>query len=175
MTEKWRTYEAVAAYILGLIKSDLGLAAVEGKQKLVGHQSGTEWEVDAKGVSIEGEGFVIIECKRTPTAKQSQETLGALAYRIQDTGAVGGIVVSPEGLQVGAQKVASAENIVHVEIDANSTPENFCARFLNNLFVGMTFSVQLGCRFEAEVRSRCASCGCEFSKNDSEKVCHQCS
>src|SRR5262250_1546186 len=40
--------------------------------------------------------------------------LGGIAYRIRDSGAEGGIVVSPLGLQEGAAKVAKKENIVSV-------------------------------------------------------------
>jgi hypothetical protein len=39
----------------------LGLERVEGKQKLVGNRSGTQWEVEGKGVKLGDEGFVIIE------------------------------------------------------------------------------------------------------------------
>lgn len=44
----------------------------------------TDWEIDAKGVKIGGEGFVIIECRRNTTRKQSQGKVGELAFRIID-------------------------------------------------------------------------------------------
>ena len=40
-SKRWRTYEEVAAAILGRLREDLGLSAVEGKQSVPG-QSGTE-------------------------------------------------------------------------------------------------------------------------------------
>jgi hypothetical protein len=40
-----------------------------------------------------------------------------LAYRIIDTGADGGILVSPLGLQEGAERVAAAENIISVRLN----------------------------------------------------------
>ena len=37
-----------------------------------------------------------------------------MAYRISDTGAEGGIIVSPLGVQEGGKKIAETENIVTV-------------------------------------------------------------
>ena len=57
----------------------------------------------------ENEGFVIIECRRYTKSRQSQEKIGGLAYRILDTGARGGILISPLGMQEGASKIADVE------------------------------------------------------------------
>jgi hypothetical protein len=48
MASNWEKYEEVATYLLGKIKQELKLDSVEGKQKLLGRETGTEWEVDAK-------------------------------------------------------------------------------------------------------------------------------
>jgi hypothetical protein len=74
-----------------------------------GNRSSTKWEIDARGVKPGDEGFVIVECKSHASSKPNQELLGGLAYRIMDTGARGGIIVSPLDLQEGAVKVAAAE------------------------------------------------------------------
>jgi hypothetical protein len=134
--KKWETYEEVAEYLIDRFKSEFKLQAVEGKQHLVGIETGTEWEVDAKGVADDEEGFVIIEARRYTTSKQNQEKVAGLAYRIQDTGAKGGIIVSPLGLQEGAEKVAKANNIVSVKISANSTPEQFSIELFGNFIIG---------------------------------------
>ena len=119
MSEKaWKTYEEVAAEILDRNAEEFGLQRVEGKQHVRGTRSGTKWEIDAKGVKLGDEGFVIVECERHTTAGPNQELLGGLAYRIIDTGASGGIIVSPLDLQEGAVKVAAAEDIIHVQLDA---------------------------------------------------------
>ena len=91
MTQKWQTYEQVAAYLLDKFAADFGLSRVEGKQKVRGQQSGTDWEIDAKGVREDNQGFIIVECRRYTTSKLSQEDFGALAYRIIDTGAEGAL------------------------------------------------------------------------------------
>lgn len=91
----WMRYEEVATYLLNRFAKEFGLKFVEGKQHIQGQRSGTTWEIDAKGIAEGDEGFFLVECRRYITSKQSQEKTGALAYRIIDTGAVGGIIVSP--------------------------------------------------------------------------------
>ncbi|MGA8574488.1 MAG: restriction endonuclease [Candidatus Cybelea sp.] len=131
----WRTYEEVAEYLLNSLAHEFGLERVEGKQKVPGRS--TEWEIDAKGVKLGDEGFVIVEAKRYLEARLDQERIGGLAFRIRDTGASGGIIVSPLGLQEGAQKVANQEGIIQVTLAADSTPREFVLRFLNKIFVGL--------------------------------------
>ena len=107
--KKWLSYEEVATEILGRIKEELGLATVEGKQSASG-SSGTDWELDAKGIKDETGAFVVIECRRHTTSRLKQAAVASLAWCIQDTGASGGFIVSPMGLQEGASKVAAAAN-----------------------------------------------------------------
>jgi hypothetical protein len=134
----WETFEEVARYLLNQMADRFGLERVEGKQPVKGLRSGTEWVIDAKGVkSGEYEAFVIIECRRYTNSRQKQEQLAGLAYRILDTQAEGGIIVSPMGLQAGAAKIAKAENITNVLLDENSTRTNYIMQFLNNVFLGI--------------------------------------
>jgi len=139
-TKAWRSYEEVAQHLLDQFAEHFELGYVEGKQLVAGN-SGTEWEIDAKGVSEGGEAFLIIECRRYPKSRLSQESMAALAFRIQDTGAKGGIVVSPLELQSGAKKVAASANIQHVTLDSQSTTSDYMLRFLNQVFVGVSDSV----------------------------------
>ncbi|MFZ1080770.1 MAG: hypothetical protein WAO19_02460 [Candidatus Kryptoniota bacterium] len=149
-SKSWKSYEEVAQYLLDMMADQFGLSKVEGKQGIVGQRSGTTYEIDAKGIAKHGQGFVIIECRRYTTSKQKQENLAALAYRIIDTGAEGGIIVSPLGLQEGGSKIAQSENIVSVRLDENSTTKSYVLQFLNNCFAGFyepdepdTFSADL--------------------------------
>jgi hypothetical protein len=132
----WETYEEVAAYLLNQIADKFGIVKVEGKQLIKGQKSGTEWEIDAKGVGSQGDIFLIIECRRYTSSKQNQEKLGALAYRIHDTGAAGGIIVSSLGLQEGAEKIAKAENIHNVILNPDSTTTNYILKFLKEVYIG---------------------------------------
>jgi hypothetical protein len=80
---------------------------------------------------------VIVECRRRTTSKLAQGSVGELAYRIIDTGASGGILVTSLGLQSGAKKVAGHSNIQHVILDPNSTTTEYVLRFLNRTFIGV--------------------------------------
>jgi len=174
LSTKWETYEQVATYLLDQFADEFGLERVEGKQGVVGKRSGTEWIIDAKGVRHGGEAFVIVECRRYKKKRQDQEKVGGLAYRIIDTGAEGGIVVSHLGLQTGADKIAAAENIISVELDKDSTPAEFSMRFLNKIFVGVQARVGMSASVTAEVLCTCSSCGNRFTVVDNEVVCRQC-
>jgi hypothetical protein len=165
----WKTYEEVSAYLLNMLARDLGLVHVEGKQVLPG-ESGTEWEVDAKGVREGNEAIVLVECRRT-NSRQTQAKVAAFAFSIQDTGAVGGIIVTPVALQTGAKKVAASANILHVQIDLNSTPQEFAVKFLNRLFVGVVSRLTVSDHVEATVIRKCKECGQRFEAQGVERFC----
>jgi hypothetical protein len=133
----WRSYEEVAQHLLDQIAEQFGLGRVEGKQ-IVSGASGACWEIDAKGVVKNDEGFVIIECRRYTKQGVPQEEIGGLAFRIQDTGAVGGIIVSPLPLQSGAKIVAESEGIHEVQLSAESTNTDFVLRFLERTLHGVS-------------------------------------
>ncbi len=175
MAGKWQTYEDVAKYLLNKCAQEFGLSRVEGKQTVPGLRSNTEWEIDAKGISEKGEGFVIIECRRYTTSRQNQEKIGSLAYRILDTGAEGGIIVSPLGLQEGAEKVARAERIVNVQLSPDSTPHEFAMQFLDKIFLGFEERVVVRDEFSVEIIRVCSKCGEKFSVAEDEHVCPKCS
>lgn len=80
---------------------------------------------------------MIVECRRYTTSRLPQESVGGLAYRIIDTGASGGILVTPLNLQSGAKKVAGHSNIQHVILGPNSTTTEYVLRFLNRTFIGV--------------------------------------
>lgn len=139
---KWESYEQVATFLLNQMASEFGLEKFEGKQSIPGKRSGTKYEIDAKGVSEDGEIFFIVECRRYTTSRQNQEKIGGLAYRILDTGAQGGILVSPLGMQEGATKIADAENIHEVLLDENSICTEYVLRFLEKVRVGIRGSIK---------------------------------
>lgn len=141
--KNWEIYEEVACYLLNIISAKFGVTSFEGKQKVAGHLTGTQWEIDAKGVKEGTDIFLIVECRRYTSSKQSQEKVGALAFRIFDTSASGGIIVSPLGLQEGGKKIANATNIHEVILEANSTTKEYFMRYLNNFFVGLSDVVRM--------------------------------
>ena len=145
MSDKdWEKYEAVAADLMKRFREQFGFADVEGKQKVPG-ASGTQWEIDAKGICEDGDGFVIVECKHYgKDYTVNQETVGGLAFRIEDTGAKRGLLVTTVGLQEGAEKVAASADIQTVTLSYDSTPEKYLMEFLNRVFVGVTDHVHVG-------------------------------
>lgn len=151
---KWKSYEQVATYLLDQFASEFELQRVEGKQSVIGKRSGTTWEIDAKGFREGDSGFVIVECRRHTTSKQNQERVGGLAYRIIDTGAEGGIMVSPLGLQEGAERVAAAENIVSVQLREDSTQDSYVLAFLNKIMIGIQDTISYEESVELVVRDQ---------------------
>ena len=133
----WRTYEKVATYLLNQMAEEFGLEKVEADQVVLGLRSGTTWRIEGKGIAEGGDRFVIVECRRYLNSKLNQENVGGLAYRITDTGAAGGILVTPVGLQEGAEKVAAAEHIIPVILDENSSSTDYVIKFLDEIRVGM--------------------------------------
>jgi len=143
MTEKkWESYEDVAAHLLNVFAIDFDLGQVEGKQ-LVPGVSGTQWEIDAKGIAEDGNTFIIVECKRYTKSKVPQEVLAGLAFRISDTGASGGIIVTPLGFQEGAKKVAAHTGIHTVRLNQDSTRTDYVLQFLNKFCVGLSDTVHI--------------------------------
>ncbi|MCD4779095.1 MAG: hypothetical protein K8S27_00890 [Candidatus Omnitrophica bacterium] len=174
MEKKWKTYEEVARFLLDQFAKEFGFNNVEGKQIVNGFRSGTKYEIDAKGVPEGNQKFIIIECRRYISSKQNQEKLGSLAYRIIDSGASGGIIVSPLGLQEGAQKIAAVENIVNVTLDASSTPQDFCMKFLDKIFLGCSETIVCDDSLEIKRQRKCHSCGKVFVIKKDEKYCPDC-
>jgi hypothetical protein len=131
----WKTYEEVAAFVLNQCAEQFGLERFEGKQSVPG-QTGTEWELDARGWFADGKTFVVVECKNHKDTAISQALTGSLAYTISDTGAAGGFLVSPNGLQAGAKKVAAASRITEVKLNPKSTTAAYFGEWLGSLRAG---------------------------------------
>lgn len=132
----WETYEDAARAVVRDLVSELGLDSVEEKQIIHGRGSGTNWEIDGKGVR--GDGYFVIEARRKTSSRVKQEEMAALAYRVVDVGADGGILVSPLPLQEGAEKVARAGDIEHIRLAPGATPQDYVARFLDRIVVRKT-------------------------------------
>ena len=137
MPAPWSVYEDAARRVLADIRHLLNVSDVGGKQSLPG-SSGTSWEIDAKAGLDGQDGFLVVEVRRHTTSGLKQEAIAAVAYRIQDVGGAGGIVVSPLPLQLGAKLVAKDAGIQHVLLTPESTTESYLAEFLGRRFIGET-------------------------------------
>lgn len=174
MTKKWETYEEVCVYLLNQFRERFGLSEVQGKQNIDGLKSGTTWEIDGKGIKDDGIGYLIVEMKRYTNSKLNQEILGGLAYRILDTGAKGGIIVSPLGLQIGAEKVAKSENIIPIQIDPLSSRTDYFVKFMNELMIGVSEGLCITDSINFELLRKCTFCGENFKVIENEKYCKRC-
>ena len=151
MTDKqWESYEEVAAYLLNEFAEHFNVGKFEGKQIVPGN-SGTKWEIDAKGCTDNDSSFLVVECKRHTKNGISQAITASLAWTIQDTGGTGGILVSPLGLQEGAKKVADKSKIVEVVLDQDSTTTDYMLSFLNHVCIGVSDTIGLSLTDKLEV------------------------
>ncbi len=148
--KQWETYEEVAAFLLNRLSEHFGVERFEGKQVVSGN-SGTMWEIDAKGCSDGGDRIVVVECKRHTKRGVNQAVAGSLAWTIHEVGAEGGILVSPMGLQEGAKKVAASAKIIEVVLDQSSTTTDYMLSFLNQIHVGFSETIQISDHWIVEV------------------------
>ena len=137
----WRTYELAAQAMVQTLSGRLKLRGVEGKQRHRGKRSGTRWEIDAKAIDTGDGRIIVVEVRRHTRSRLDQEAVGGVAYRIRDLEAGGAIVVSPLPLQKGAAMVAKAENIRHIQMSPESTPEQWFATFEDLLHAGFVDTV----------------------------------
>jgi len=152
MTDRtWRTYEEVAQYLLNQFAEHLGLEKVEEKQSILGQLSGRQIEIDGRGVKEGNTGFVILECKQYKDRVEAAK-LEALAFRITDAGAAGGIVVSPMGLQEGAAKIAASQNIVTVQLNREANQYEYVLRFLKDVMIGVRCQIKATATVEKGTR-----------------------
>lgn len=135
--QTWKTYEEVATYLLNQFATQFGVGRFDGKQ-LVAGESGTQWEIDAKGFTENGSHFIVVECKRYTRRGVPQDIVAALAWRLRETGASGGILVSPIGFQSGARLVAEKAGIIEVKLTPNSTTTDYVLSFLNRVCAGVS-------------------------------------
>lgn len=154
------------------LPKSLNLSLLKGNRKSKVGGLVLKWTIDAKGVAEGNEVFFIVECRRYTTSKQNQEKVGGLAYRISDSGAAGGIIVSPFGLQEGGAKVAAAENIISVKLNADSTPTEFAFRFLDKLCLGIRGKLGLSAIVSPRYSRKCAKCGKNLEVSGNRLLCN---
>ncbi len=103
MSEKrtWERYEDVARQLIDDIKSSLGLSMVNPDKKEFPKKDGGICEIDVSAYDMSDGKLVLVEC-RNKNKRLPQEEVHGFAYRIQQTNAKRGIIVTPIGLQKGA-------------------------------------------------------------------------
>jgi len=137
MSKESERYEQVTRAILEQCREQLGFKEVRPKSKIPG-KTGTRWEIDATCYRVESEGMILVECRRHTTRKIDQEQVAGLVFRIRDTGAEGGLVVTPLGFQEGAELVAKACKVTMATLNPNATEREYVLRIAEQLFIGVS-------------------------------------
>lgn len=132
----WMKYEEVVRLLLHQYRDAFGLDRVGPKQKVPG-DSGTEWEIDVVAYGKDDGKLILFECRRYKS-KIKQEAVGGFAFRIDDTQAAKGYIVTPLGLQKGAEIVAQYKQIGCIRIPRDATAKNHIVQFLDKVFIGVT-------------------------------------
>ena len=136
MSKESDRYEQVTRAILERCREELGFKEVQPKQRIPG-KSGTSPEIDAICYRAESDGMILVECRRHTTAKIDQEQVYALFGRIIDTGADGGLMVTPLGYQEGAQLVARAYKVSMATLNPEATDREYVLKIAEKLFIGL--------------------------------------
>ena len=141
MSEKqtWERYEDVARQLIDDIKSYLGVSMVNPDKKEFQKKDGGICEIDVSAYDMGDGKLVLVEC-RNRKKRLSQEEVHGFAYRIQQTNAKRGIIITPIGLQKGARIAADGARIGLVKLEPNSTPDNYIAQLTQLLIIKITDS-----------------------------------
>ena len=154
-----RSYEEVGTYLLDQFAVDLGLGSIEPQNNITSKKSMTPWQIDAKGSRQGNKGVVIIEFRCYTTSRQTEERIGAFAYKIIDTGAKEGIIVNPLELQEGAKKIATSANVINVKLNENCNYREDMMQFINRVMIGTRDTIGITDSVEIEIRNNSTKTG----------------
>jgi hypothetical protein len=141
--EPWRKYEDAVRSIIAQHRDLLGLDSVELSPVKLEGKSGNTWNIEIIGYTAGQRKLVLVEVRRKTTRNIEPEEVGGFAYRIEDTGAEKGYMVTPldRGLSIGAAKIAGYEEIGHINVSVEATPEDYIIQHMNSMFARSTEDV----------------------------------
>lgn len=150
--QEWETYEDVARQLIDDIKIYLGLSLVNEDKREFKKNDGGKCEIDISAYDLSDGKLVLVECRKKKK-RLSNEEIDGFAYRIQQTNAKRGIIVTPLGLQQGARIAADGAKISLIRLDENSNKENYIARITQQIFLKVTDQMNgFSCSSRSEVR-----------------------
>jgi hypothetical protein len=134
--KEWKTFEDAARSIIANHREFFGLEEVEPSVTKVQGTSGYQWNIDVVGYAAGSRKIVIFEVRRKKRNIVPEEIAG-LAYRIEDTGSEKGYIVTrmDRGLSTGAEGIAGYEEIGHIRVSKDATPEFYLMQCLDKIFV----------------------------------------
>lgn len=153
----WKNFEDVFRAILAMHMNFFELEKVEPTSKPVpGHaRKFKPWAIDVVGYRKGTKRLVLFEVKRRGRNVEPEQAAG-FAYRILDTEAEAGYIVTTMGrdLSSGAKEIADYEKIGHIQVEKDSTPDDYTMKIADNMFVGVTDTVKVSEHIEAIVERR---------------------
>lgn len=149
----WRSFEDAVRGIVSQQREFFGLETVEPMSGKVQGKTGYVWNIEVIGY-MAGRKMVLFEVRRKTTRNIEPSEAGELANRIKDTGAEKGYFVTPlnRKLSKGAKKISDFNEIGHVQISVDSTPENHLMRCMNQIFAGLADSIEFDDAVTMELR-----------------------
>ena len=138
----WEVFEGVVRSIISRHRDFFGLDTVEPGVTAVLGKSGYTWNIDVAATKSGSQRTVIFEVRRRMRNVEPEE-MAAIAYKIQDTDSEKGYVVTKldRGPSIGADLIATFEQIEHIEVAEDSTPESYLMKSLKTWFVGVSDSM----------------------------------
>jgi hypothetical protein len=140
---EWRSFEDAVRYIVSQHRDFFGLESVEPQPATAIEKCGRSFDIEVIGYQEGTLKMVYFECRRKTTRNIAPDEAEALAYKIQQSDAGGGYFVTPLGtaLSRGATLVANYEQIGHIQVSANATPEQYVMQCINQIFTMITTRV----------------------------------
>ncbi len=154
---EWKNFEDVFRAILAMHMDFFELEEVEPTSKPIPGiaRKVKPWAIDVVGYRKGTNRLVLFEVKRRGRNVEPEQAAG-FAYRILDTEAEAGYIVTTmdRNLSSGAKEIANYEKIGHIQLQKDSTPDDYVMRIADNMFVGITDAVKVSERVEAIVERR---------------------
>src|SRR3972149_586227 len=124
--QTWKSYEDAVRAIISQHREFLGLEFIEPTSGKVEGKSGYSWNIEIIGYTSGNRKMVLVEVRRKTTRNIIPAEAGALAYRIEDTGAEKGYFVSAgePRLSSGATQLPPLQKAAHIQLAVDSTPDN---------------------------------------------------
>jgi hypothetical protein len=153
--KSWKSFEDAFREILQAHKEFFGLEGVECGPSEARSASGYVYDIEVVGYSRGEYKLVLFECRRKCRNLEPRDA-GELAYRIETTGAEKGYFVTTldRGLAEGAKTIADFEEIGHIQLSADATPQVYLMKYLSSIFVGVADTFSFSDSVSCEVRDR---------------------
>lgn len=149
--KKWESFEDAFRSIITDHKEFFGLDRVEPSPATAKSVSGYVYDIEVFAYA-KGDGrAVLFECRRKSRNLEPKDAW-EFAYRIETTGAVKGYFVTTldKGLSEGAKTIADYEQIGHIQLSCNATPDEYVMRHLGNWLIGVVERLSLHMTVEWE-------------------------